>query len=382
MNATSVTGQRMIHTSSAQKLQAHYNQKYLRTVPSTNSLSQLPPQHPAHHDEIPQKEDGEWSNTNTPQPRSPTTSSGKYLQRTHSSSHSLLQKYDQLYLDHTNYINTNNNHGGGGYPFEEQDIKEDVLISEAIHKLKKDRALTDIQLQSEREYNIQLEKKLQDVGTELTSVKSSLQENTVIYQDEINTLTALLEESLFRERKLRELNNEAYSLLTLYGIGQITEMNPYLGNIATRPVTTSSTNTTATTAAMTATKTNSGKEQYDKNIMAAILALNQTSTPSAAAPVVGDTKVQFHNTNTNNINSNTTSKLNPSSNNHYNKPISSPGMISTMKRPMSAAIPTTSVSATNLNTTAANTNTNTTNTNSLRPVSSVPNNMNNSHIKK
>ncbi len=87
--------------------------------------------------------------------------------------------------------------------------------------------MSDIQLQNEREYNVQLEKKLNETQKELQESKEgtiSLEEK---YQEEIRQLKELLSESLGRERKLQELNAEAYSLLTLYGMQQVTTVQPY-----------------------------------------------------------------------------------------------------------------------------------------------------------
>lgn len=106
-------------------------------------------------------------------------------------------------------------------------FSNDLIIVYKCFQLKKERALTDIQLQNEREYNVQLEQKLQDTTTELTTVQTSLQTMESSYQQEIEQLKESLRGSLERERKLQELNEEAYSLLTLYGLKQITEVNPY-----------------------------------------------------------------------------------------------------------------------------------------------------------
>lgn len=93
--------------------------------------------------------------------------------------------------------------------------------------MKKERALSDIQLQHEREYNVQLEKKLSDTQKELQEAKEGTQSIEAKYQEEIQQLKELLSQALGRERKLQDLNEEAYTLLTLYGMQQVTTAQPY-----------------------------------------------------------------------------------------------------------------------------------------------------------
>jgi septal ring factor EnvC (AmiA/AmiB activator) len=57
----------------------------------------------------------------------------------------------------------------------------------------------------------------------LSKTQESLQSSTEKYENEMKELKKLLLESQRREELLRQMNNEAYQLLTIYGVNHFTK---------------------------------------------------------------------------------------------------------------------------------------------------------------
>lgn len=100
--------------------------------------------------------------------------------------------------------------------------------------MRKERAQTDIQLQQERDKNVVLTDNVDRLQQDLASLRLEMEKSSTQHTKELNDLKKLLAESMRREAELRELNQEAYSLLTLYGINSIpstttnaTSMKPF-----------------------------------------------------------------------------------------------------------------------------------------------------------
>ncbi len=91
--------------------------------------------------------------------------------------------------------------------------------------MRKERALTGIQLHQERNENILLNEKIRILTDELTKTNQSMETMTLKYENENKELKRLLIESQKKEQMLKELNQEAYQLLNLYGIDQLGFLN-------------------------------------------------------------------------------------------------------------------------------------------------------------
>jgi dGTP triphosphohydrolase len=96
----------------------------------------------------------------------------------------------------------------------------------AITDTQKERAQTDIQLQEERDKNIVLNETIDKLNTNIHELKQEIVTMNEQHANELQTLKKLLHDSMRRETRLRELNQEAYTLLTLYGIQNIPVTSP------------------------------------------------------------------------------------------------------------------------------------------------------------
>lgn len=94
--------------------------------------------------------------------------------------------------------------------------------------MRKERALTDIQLQQEKNENILLNEKIHLLTDELNKTNQAMEAMSIKYEGEMKELKKLLIESQKREQMLKELNQEVYQLLTINGIDQLGLMNQSL----------------------------------------------------------------------------------------------------------------------------------------------------------
>lgn len=94
----------------------------------------------------------------------------------------------------------------------------DPQANEVILRLRKERALSDIQLHQERETNQVLNKKIHLLTEELGKTQEEMAQQLEKFESEARELKRLLAESKQREDMLRQLNNESHQLLTLFGV--------------------------------------------------------------------------------------------------------------------------------------------------------------------
>lgn len=87
--------------------------------------------------------------------------------------------------------------------------------------MRKDRAQTELTLQRERERNIAAEAAIVDQAAEILRLQQQLEEQAARYDTDTAALRRALQESQERERYLKELSDEAYDLLTLYGVRKV-----------------------------------------------------------------------------------------------------------------------------------------------------------------
>ncbi len=81
-------------------------------------------------------------------------------------------------------------------------------------------------MQEEKDRNEALGEVVVQLNLELAEAKSTIEKLSEQHEKEIHDLKTLLSESLRREQMLRELNQESYSLLTMFGIDHIPRKVP------------------------------------------------------------------------------------------------------------------------------------------------------------
>ena len=87
--------------------------------------------------------------------------------------------------------------------------------------MRKERALTSIQLQQEKNENTLLNEKIHLLTDELTKTQQTMVAMKNQYEQEMKELKKLLIESQRRENMLKQLNQETLQLLQLNGVDQI-----------------------------------------------------------------------------------------------------------------------------------------------------------------
>jgi hypothetical protein len=88
-------------------------------------------------------------------------------------------------------------------------------------QVRKERAQTELTLQRERERNIKAEATIVDQAAEILRLQQQLEAHTVKYDTDTAALRQALEESQEREKYLKELSDEAYELMTMYGVRKV-----------------------------------------------------------------------------------------------------------------------------------------------------------------
>jgi alkyl hydroperoxide reductase subunit AhpF len=87
--------------------------------------------------------------------------------------------------------------------------------------VRKERAQTELTLQRERERNIKAEATIVDQAAEILRLQQQLEAHTAKYEVDTAALREALEESQEREKYLKELSDEAYELMTMYGVRKV-----------------------------------------------------------------------------------------------------------------------------------------------------------------
>jgi O6-methylguanine-DNA--protein-cysteine methyltransferase len=87
--------------------------------------------------------------------------------------------------------------------------------------VRKERAQSELALQRERERNLAAEATILAQAAEIAALQQQLADSQTAYEKDTQTLRQALQESGERERHLQELSDEAYGLLTLYGVKKI-----------------------------------------------------------------------------------------------------------------------------------------------------------------
>lgn len=105
-------------------------------------------------------------------------------------------------------------------------VNNEAEISEAVHRVRRERAQVEIQLRQERERCLSHEQTIADLTSQVAELKQVAQITEDGHNREIQELRELFAASMRREQELRELNQEAYALLTLYGIECLSSPNP------------------------------------------------------------------------------------------------------------------------------------------------------------
>jgi predicted nuclease with TOPRIM domain len=93
--------------------------------------------------------------------------------------------------------------------------------------LRKERAQTDIRLQEEISKNQALHADLEELQRQLAASKEELKNQSDQQAKELQDVKKLLSDSIKREAQLRELNQEAYELLSLNGVQLISSRIPF-----------------------------------------------------------------------------------------------------------------------------------------------------------
>lgn len=98
------------------------------------------------------------------------------------------------------------------------DLGDDDEVGNAFLKVRKERAVADIQRQVERDRAQHAEERENEVRLELEQTRKLMLAERERFEEESSALRKALKESVDRERQLRMLNEEAYKLLLLHGI--------------------------------------------------------------------------------------------------------------------------------------------------------------------
>ena len=87
--------------------------------------------------------------------------------------------------------------------------------------MRKERAQTELALQRERDKLATAESTIMDQAAAILSLQQSIEEQNTKYTVDTEALQEKLRLSEERERALKELNEEAYLLLTMYGVKKV-----------------------------------------------------------------------------------------------------------------------------------------------------------------
>lgn len=108
--------------------------------------------------------------------------------------------------------------GGTSKSFDFLDETEQADLNSALLKVKKERALTELQLKEEKEKVLLLENDLNEIKNNFLIEKNNYIENINENNKEIKELKEALAAALSREQQLKDLNREAYLILSLQGL--------------------------------------------------------------------------------------------------------------------------------------------------------------------
>lgn len=99
----------------------------------------------------------------------------------------------------------------------------DATITNEILTLRRNRAITTVELNREKQRIIELEQLFREQENKIVTLTNSISDLELKHERECSELRKALENSVQKEIKLRQLNEEAYELLTLQGLNLITQ---------------------------------------------------------------------------------------------------------------------------------------------------------------
>lgn len=88
-------------------------------------------------------------------------------------------------------------------------------------KVRKERAQTELALQRERERSITAEATITEQAAEILRLQQQLVAQAARYDTDTTALQQALQQSQAREQYLTELSDEAYELMTMYGVRKV-----------------------------------------------------------------------------------------------------------------------------------------------------------------
>lgn len=101
-----------------------------------------------------------------------------------------------------------------------EDRKDDITVTEML-QVKRERAQTDVQMKKERDRAVTAEARVHDLENQIVELEAKMASMKEQHDRDASELRKALEMSLSREQRLKYSNEEAYELLTLYGVKDI-----------------------------------------------------------------------------------------------------------------------------------------------------------------